>query len=94
MPRLASGLLFLPLVSLLYACAESGTSTLEETAGRDPVTVQTTMVQPGSWTHSFKSYGVVHPAEEYEIGVEVSSNVEEVLFREGQLITAGDLLLR
>ena len=67
---------------------------LEEPDGRDPVTVQTTTVQPGSWTHSFKSYGLVHPAEEYEIGVEVSSNVEEVLFREGQLITAGDLLLR
>ena len=65
MPRLARGLLCLPFVSLLYACAESGTAVLEESTGRDPVTVQTTTVQPGSWTHSFKSYGVVHPAEEY-----------------------------
>jgi membrane fusion protein (multidrug efflux system) len=87
-------LLCLPFVLLLYACAESGTAVLEESTGRDPVTVQTTTVQPGSWTHSFKSYGVVHPAEEYEIGVEVSANVEAVLFREGQSITAGDLLLR
>jgi membrane fusion protein (multidrug efflux system) len=67
---------------------------LEERAGSVAVTVQTTTVQPGSWTHSFKSYGLVHPAEEYEIGVEVSSTVEQVLFREGQTVTAGDLLLR
>ena len=87
--------LALPFVVLLQACAESETAMLQQqSAGPSPVTVQTTIVQPGSWTHSFKSYGVVHPAEEYEVGVEVSSTVEEVLFREGESVAAGDLLLR
>jgi len=67
---------------------------LQQIAAPTPVKVQTTTVQPGSWVHTFKSYGVVHPAEEYEIGVEVSSTVEQVLFREGQSVTAGDLLLQ
>ncbi|MEH6587357.1 MAG: efflux RND transporter periplasmic adaptor subunit [Halioglobus sp.] len=58
------------------------------------MSVRTTIVQPGSWTHSFKSFGLVRPAQEYDIGVEVSASVEEVLFREGQAVKAGDVLLR
>jgi RND family efflux transporter MFP subunit len=58
------------------------------------VEAQTVLVQPGSWARNFKSYGLVTPAEEYEIGVEVSSTVKEVLFREGQAVEVGDLLLR
>ena len=85
-------LLVLLLAPLLQACSKSETAPMPT----DPVAVpaRTQVVQAGSWTHSFKSYGLVTPAEEYEIGVEVSSTVEEVLFREGDTVAAGDMLMR
>jgi RND family efflux transporter MFP subunit len=92
--RIRPGWLVLPLVSTLSACPDPENAMLQQAVAPAPVAVQTTTVQPGSWTHTFKSYGIVHPAEEYEISVEVSSTVEEVLFREGQSVSAGDLLLR
>ena len=94
MPRIPKGWLCLTLAFVLSGCVESETAVLDGDTASRAVTVRTTTVEPGSWTHTFKSYGTVHPAEEYEIGVEVSSTVEEVLFREGEAITAGDLLLR
>ena len=83
-----------PLVSLLVlqACSEGNTVTFE--TGPSAVPARTTIVQAGSWTHKFKSYGLVKPAEEYEIGVEVSATVEEVLFREGQVVEVDEILLR
>lgn len=85
--------LALPLVPLvLQGCSESETAPVP--VGPVAVQARTHVVQPGSWTHSFKSYGLVTPAEEFEIGVEVSSTVEEVLFREGDRVNAGDVLLR
>jgi RND family efflux transporter MFP subunit len=82
-------LLALPL---LQACSET------ETARPDvaPVAVQaqTVRVAPASWVRNFKSYGLVTPAEEYEIGVEISATVKEVLFREGDKVQVGDVLLK
>jgi RND family efflux transporter MFP subunit len=85
--------LLLLSVSLLQACSETKTA---PTPAAEPTAIpaQTTIVQPGSWTHSFKSYGLVTPAEEYEIGVEVSATVEKVLFREGQAVQVGDILIQ
>ena len=89
LPRYSLCLLVLPL---LQACSETETAVIDPTP--KPVVVQTAKVKPGSWLHSFKSYGTVTPAEEYKIGVEVSATVKEVLFREGQSVEVGDLLLR
>jgi membrane fusion protein, multidrug efflux system len=85
----------IPLVGLLVlqACSQ-GESVPMASSEPLPVPAQTSVVQAGSWSHSFKSYGIVTPAEEYEIGVEVSANVEQVLFREGQAVSVGDILLR
>lgn len=85
------GLLLLgPL--LLQGCAESDTAPIDP--GPKVVQARTVIVQPGSWLRAFKSYGLVVPAEEYEIGVEVSSTVNLVSFREGDTIAAGDLLMQ
>lgn len=82
-------LLALPL---LQACSETETAPIDVA----PAVVQakTVHVQPGSWIRNFKSYGLVTPAEEHEIGVEVSATVNEVLFREGEAVEVGDLLLK
>ena len=58
------------------------------------VEVETIQIQPASWMHNFKSYGLVTPAEEFEITVEVSATVLEVLFKDGDSVEVGDLLLR
>jgi RND family efflux transporter MFP subunit len=79
-------------VWLLQACAEDAPPV--EQKGPTVVEVRTVTVQPGSWRRNFKAYGLVRPVEEYQIGVEVSATVKEVLFREGQNIEVGDLLLR
>lgn len=64
------------------------------TPGPSYVEVKTLHLRPGNWQYTFRSYGLVTPAEEYEIGVEVSSTVEEVLFKEGEPVEVGDVLLR
>ncbi|MEH6592987.1 MAG: efflux RND transporter periplasmic adaptor subunit, partial [Halioglobus sp.] len=86
---LGLGLLALPLVQ---ACTESDTAVIEP--GPTLVEARTVLVEPGSWARRFKSFGLVTPAEEYKIGVEVSATVKEVLFREGQVVAVGDVLLR
>jgi RND family efflux transporter MFP subunit len=82
-------LLALPL---LHACGEPPP---ESPQVRAPVAVEvrTLRVAPGSWLHKFKSYGLVTPAEEYDISVEVGSTVKTVLFRAGEAIRVGDVLL-
>lgn len=77
---------------LIQSCSESDSTTSEPT--RRLVSVKTVYVQPDTWSHSFKSYGIVWPAEEYDIGVKVAATVEQVLFREGETINAGDVLLK
>ncbi len=79
-------------VSVFCACSETDPAPLE-TAPR-VVEARTVRIEPGSWQHKFKTYGLVTPAEEFEIGVEVNATVKEVLFREGQAVQAGDILLR
>ena len=80
------------VVAPMLGCAEGHNATVP--TAPQAVEVETIEVQPGSWVHTFKSYGMVTPEEEYEIGVEISSTVNEVLFREGQQVQAGDVLLR
>lgn len=85
------------IISLLAVLALVGCADTEKPVPDkvvEPVAVRTHVVVPGSWTHSFKSYGLVRPSEEYEIGVEVNSTVEAVLFRAGDAVAAGDLLIR
>jgi RND family efflux transporter MFP subunit len=80
--------------SLLQACAESESESTAMVSGPVAVAAQTVFIEPGSWVRNFKSYGLVTPAEEYGIGVEVSATVKEVLFREGETVEVGDLLLK
>ena len=53
-------------LALLQACAKTDPAPLP--SGPVLVEAQTVLVQPGSWARNFKSYGLVTPAEEYEIG--------------------------
>jgi len=80
------------LVVALTACAESVPPPVADSPGY--VDVRTIRVSPGNWQYSFKSFGLVTPAEEFEIGVDISATVEEVLFDEGDPVEAGDVLLR
>jgi membrane fusion protein (multidrug efflux system) len=79
-------------IVIAQACSDGGDIPVEpEHAIVDARTVR---VVPGQWLRTFKSYGLVTPAEEYQLGVEVSATVKEVLFQEGQDIQVGDVLLR
>jgi membrane fusion protein (multidrug efflux system) len=78
--------------TLLLACTDSDQALVDQAP--QAVVVQTTRIQPASWSHNFKSYGLVTPAEEFEITVEVSATVREVLFKAGDSVEAGDVLLR
>jgi RND family efflux transporter MFP subunit len=82
-------LLALPL---LQACGEPPPES-PQVSEPAAVGVLTLRVEPGSWLHTFKSYGLVTPAEEYDISVEVGSTVKTVLFRAGEAVRVGDVLL-
>ena len=88
---IAKSMVYVVSVLLLQACGQEAPPV--EQKGPTVVDARTVTVQPGSWRRNFKAYGLVRPAEEYEIGVEVSATVKEVLFREGQKVEIGDLLL-
>jgi membrane fusion protein (multidrug efflux system) len=76
---------------LLPACSDGGDIPIEP--DHAVVEAQIVRVQPGTWQRIFKSYGLITPAEEYQLGVEVSATVREVLFQEGDEIQVGDVLL-
>jgi membrane fusion protein (multidrug efflux system) len=57
------------------------------------VRVSTSVIEAGQWQRKFSSFGQVVPADEYEISVDVSAVVKQVLFDEGQQINMGDTLL-
>ena len=65
--------LYLLALSFLQACSEPDSVAPE--SSDTIVEARTVRVAPGSWIRNFKSYGLVTPAEEYEIGVEISANV-------------------
>ena len=92
MARYLSSITLLFVIAMAAGCSKTEFTHIE----REPsaVKVHTITVEAGSWLHNFKSYGLVKPAEEYKVGVEVSSTVTEVFFREGQAIESGALLLR
>ncbi len=81
------------LLVALAGCAKSETAAVEQVEPA-AIPVHTQAVLPGKWAHTFKNYGLVKPAEEYEISVEITATVEEVLFREGETVTAGSPLIR
>lgn len=92
MRRLFNIALGLMALSLVQACTEGTDIPIEPK--HNIVEARTVRVEPGKWLHAFKSYGLITPAEEYQLGVQVSATVTEVLFQEGQDIQAGDVLLR
>ncbi len=83
------------LVPLLIACEgadEAEVSRASVTAEVPQVSVLEVQQRPGR--HLIEAYGRLVAAEKVVIGVELAGTVAEVLFREGQSIEAGQLLLR
>ncbi len=78
--------LSLLVIPYLLACSDGGDIPIEP--DHPVVEAQTVLVEPGQWLRTFKSYGLITPAEEYQVGSEVSATVREVLFQEGQAIQA------
>jgi RND family efflux transporter MFP subunit len=58
------------------------------------VDVTTYKLKPDQWVRQLRTFGLIRPAEEFEISSSVSATVTEVLFDEGKRVTAGDVLLR
>ena len=79
-------------LGLLSACSAPEEVPVEPK--HDVVEVQTFVLTPDEWAREIKSYGLISPAEEYEISTDVSATVVEVLFDEGQSVGAGDVLIR
>lgn len=89
LPRNAS-LLFLTI--LLVACGAPAPVPVEP--DHDVVDVTTYRLKTDQWVRRVRSFGLVRPAEEFEISSSVSATVTEVLFDEGRRVAAGDVLVR
>lgn len=78
---------------LLAACADKGDT--DGQAVVEPAVAQITVmeVQQRPWQASIDAYGRIVAAEKVVIGVDVAGTVEQVLFKEGQAIAAGQILL-
>jgi RND family efflux transporter MFP subunit len=85
---------FLALTALLLSAACSEPMDVPVEPDHTVVRVETVLVKPGNWLRTFKSYGLVSPTEEFQIGVGVSATVKDVMFQLGQEIGAGDVLLK
>ncbi|WP_101756662.1 efflux RND transporter periplasmic adaptor subunit [Oceanicoccus sp. KOV_DT_Chl] len=78
---------------LLASCSDkqpvSGKKIVE-----DALQVQTLMLQPQHWRSSFDSYGYLESTETVDISIDFSGTVREVNFKEGEVIRAGQVLIR
>ncbi|MFT5576937.1 MAG: RND family efflux transporter MFP subunit [Bermanella sp.] len=80
------------LALLLSACEKvEPIATLSEHA--EQLVVTTEMLEPSDWQLQFTAYGHFESTEEISISVEFSGTVKKVHFREGQNVSAGDLLI-
>ena len=55
--------------------------------------VQVQKIEPGIWHQTIRSFGRIEAAEKVTISAEISGKVNEVLFEEGEQISAGQKLL-
>ncbi|MFT7286277.1 MAG: RND family efflux transporter MFP subunit [Halieaceae bacterium] len=85
-----ASLLFLAF--LLSACGAPEPVPVEP--DYDVVDVTTYKLKPDQWVRQVRTFGLIRPAEEFEISSSLSATVIEVLFDEGQRVTAGDVLVR
>ncbi|NOQ15533.1 MAG: efflux RND transporter periplasmic adaptor subunit [Methyloprofundus sp.] len=87
MPKII--LLFLVL---LNACSQQETASLPFTP--QIAKVKTLMLSPQSWQDRIDVYGVVEAAEEIHLSVNFSEPVNAVLFKEGQQVIPGQVLIK
>lgn len=83
-------LLYLSL--LLASCGAPAPVPVEP--DHDVVDVTAYTLKSDQWVRQVRTFGLIRPAEEFEISSSVSATVTEVLFDEGQRVTAGDVLAR
>lgn len=86
----ACGLL---LFSLLLAGCEKPQPEVQSTEEPGPVSVKLVSLEPQDWQLSFASYGHFETTEKITVSVDFSGTVEQVHFRDGQSISAGQLLI-
>lgn len=78
---------------LLLSACERPEPLVEAAAAPGPLPVQTVTLEPRSWQLSFASYGHFEATESITISVDFSGTVDTVHFRDGQRISAGQLLI-
>jgi len=93
LPPLIKPLLVCILLLALPACSKQAPEAATEAVALRTPQVEVLRLQPSDWQHTIQVYGVVEAAGEVAVAVETAGTVARVLFREGQRVTNGDLLL-
>lgn len=91
--RLRLGTVTLCLLSLLLTACEKTKPVVSPSVESAPLAVTTETLEPRDWQLQFAAYGHFESTEEVTISVDFSGTVKRVHFREGQNVSAGDLLI-
>lgn len=78
----------------LAACGQPASSPHDDVSQVMPLAVPVTAIEARPWLQTIDAFGRVVAAEKVVIGVEVSGTVREMLVREGERVSAGQVLLR
>ncbi len=89
--RLVSSVLC--LMALFLTACEKKPPPAAVQAQAEHLAVTTVTLKPQDWRLQFTAYGHFESTEEITISVEFSGTVKKVHFREGQNVSAGDLLI-
>ncbi|MEZ5465698.1 MAG: efflux RND transporter periplasmic adaptor subunit [Lysobacteraceae bacterium] len=81
----------LGLITLLAACGDDS----EPTARRGPpvIAVTTTSLQPRAWSDTIEALGTARAKESLTLTAKVTETVDRVNFADGDMVSAGDVLV-
>ncbi|WP_372759318.1 efflux RND transporter periplasmic adaptor subunit [Litorivivens sp.] len=80
-------------VFLFLAACEKSVPVVQKVEPERELAVTSIVLEPRDWQLAFPAYGHFETTEEITISVDFSGTVSKVSFREGQNVSAGDLLI-